>query len=67
MGVVKDLKVNPQMKMWDGSVSEGMELTVDSSIAVQDAYIGCSIAVNGVCLTAIDINKNQVSNYDFLF
>jgi len=31
-------------------------LSVNTDIAMGDAYIGCSIAVNGVCLTATTID-----------
>jgi len=51
MGTVEKLE-RKQMQMWDGTVGEGTELTVIASKALEDAYIGCSIAVNGVCLTA---------------
>lgn len=60
IGEVVDLKVNPAMKMWDGSLSDGVELTVRSTKAVEEAYIGCSIAVNGVCLTATSYDHEQV-------
>ena len=60
MGFVEVLKVNPKMVQWDGSVGEGVELTVRSKVALGDAYIGCSIAVNGVCLTAISFDDEQV-------
>lgn len=46
--------------MWDGAVTEGVELTVTSSKATEDASIGCSIAVNGVCLTATSLADNKV-------
>jgi len=59
VGSVEILKVNPKMVQWDGSVGEGVELTVKSKLAVDEAYIGCSIAVNGVCLTAISFDDNQ--------
>jgi len=38
--------------MWDGSKSEGFVLRIKCQVALKDAYIGCSIAVNGTCLTA---------------
>jgi riboflavin synthase len=62
MGVVEALKVNPKMMQWDGSIGEGVELTVNSKVALGDAYIGCSIAVNGVCLTAISFDDEKVSS-----
>jgi hypothetical protein len=48
VGVVEILKINPKMVQWDGSIGEGVELTVKSKLAVDEAYIGCSIAVNGI-------------------
>ena len=41
--------------MWDGSVGAGTELVVEGPIASEGAYLGCSIAVNGVCLTATEL------------
>ena len=51
---------NKKMVLWDGSLGEGVELTVRSKIAVSDASIGCSIAVNGVCLTATSFDDEKV-------
>ena len=59
MGIVDKLEVK-DMSLWDGSVGKGTELTITSSTAMQDAYIGCSIAVNGVCLTATSIDLPTV-------
>jgi riboflavin synthase alpha subunit len=39
----------------------GMELVVNASKVLEDAYIGCSIAVNGVCLTAVSFESNKVA------
>ena len=52
MGDVVSLTHDKEMTMWDGSVGRGTELVVDGPVAATGAYIGCSIAVNGVCLTA---------------
>ncbi|KAJ8614453.1 hypothetical protein CTAYLR_000818 [Chrysophaeum taylorii] len=57
MGTVVSLSKNPEMAMWDGSVSEGTEIRIRGKIAVEDAYIGCSIAVDGVCLTATELDS----------
>ena len=51
------------MILWDGSTGSGVELTVRSKIAVSDASIGCSIAVNGVCLTATSFDLEKVYTY----
>lgn len=49
------------MTLWDGSVGIGTELTIRSPVAVSDAVIGCSIAVNGVCLTATSFDNEKVT------
>lgn len=59
IGTVLKLEKNAKMTLWDGSIGEGVELTVQSKTAVEDAYIGCSIAVNGVCLTAVSYDDSQ--------
>jgi len=52
MGTVVSLKETANLKLWDGTTGKGTELTIKGSVVLQDAYLGCSIAVNGVCLTA---------------
>jgi riboflavin synthase len=59
MGTVEALNVNSKMVQWDGSVGEGVELTVKAGVALDEAYIGCSIAVNGVCLTATVLEQDS--------
>jgi len=59
MGVVESINKKKDMVTWDGSVSEGFELIVQAKIALEDAYIGCSIAVNGVCLTATALSNSS--------
>ncbi len=62
IGEVVAMEFNRTVKMWDGSVASGLEMVVRSNVATEDAYIGCSIAVNGVCLTATELENNQVIN-----
>jgi len=59
MGTVEAMVVNKEMPMWDGSVGEGVELTVNANVAMGDSYIGCSISVNGVCLTATSLDESK--------
>ena len=61
IGTVDCLKTDKNMVLWDGSTGEGVELTVRSKLALEDAYIGCSIAVNGVCLTVISYDDEKVT------
>jgi riboflavin synthase len=52
MGEVVSVDRKADLEMWDGTKSEGFVLRIKCKLAVVDAYIGCSIAVNGTCLTA---------------
>jgi len=59
IGLCAKLEIVKNMILWDGSISEGTQLTVqlkENSAILNDSYIGCSISVNGVCLTATAIN-----------
>lgn len=58
MGTVVELEQRDDMVLWDGSTGEGTELTVKGNIALDGAYLGCSICVNGVCLTATDLKDD---------
>lgn len=51
MGTVVSVDRKAEMVLWDGSKSEGFVLHIKCKIALENAYIGCSIAVNGTCLT----------------
>lgn len=52
MGSVVSLEERDDMALWDGTTGKGTELTVKADVALQGAYLGCSICVSGVCLTA---------------
>mgnify|MGYP000088386688 CR=1 FL=1 len=56
IGTVNSLMKDSAVEMWDGSVGEGYILSVTTDVAFEDAYVGCSIAVNGVCLTATTLD-----------
>lgn len=60
MGTVVSLKERDDMLLWDGSKGSGTELSIKSSVMMEGAYLGCSICVSGVCLTAteLDMDKN---------
>ncbi|KDO31237.1 riboflavin synthase [Saprolegnia parasitica CBS 223.65] len=45
------------MVMWDGTISNGVELVVHAKVAFEGAYIGCSIAINGTCLTVTAMDE----------
>mmetsp|Transcript_5948 Transcript_5948/g.9485 ORF Transcript_5948/g.9485 Transcript_5948/m.9485 type:complete len:245 (-) Transcript_5948:55-789(-) len=57
MGTVVSVERKEKLEMWDGSFSEGFVLRIKSKVAVDGAYIGCSIAVNGTCLTCTQFDS----------
>jgi len=59
MGTVRKLEKVPRLEQWDGTVGEGWELEVDASVALDQASLGCSIAVNGVCLTVTEFDESK--------
>jgi len=61
MGSVRRLEKVERMEMWDGTVGEGWELEVDADEALRGATLGCSIAVNGVCLTVTEFDERSAS------
>eukprot|EP00038_Savillea_parva_P006594 m.164708 g.164708 ORF g.164708 m.164708 type:complete len:422 (-) comp12460_c0_seq1:179-1444(-) len=58
IGTVLDVHTAADLKLWDGSVGKGMVLKIGCAKVTQGAYIGCSIAVNGVCLTVTSFEPN---------
>merc|ERR1719321_1387671 len=58
MGTVLNIDRKKDLVMWDGSKSEGFVLRIKCKVALEDAYIGCSIAVNGTCLTATKLDAD---------
>ncbi|KAG7370374.1 riboflavin synthase subunit alpha [Nitzschia inconspicua] len=59
MGVVQALVERDDMVLWDGSTGRGTELTVQGNVVLDGAYLGCSICVSGVCLTATALDPIQ--------
>mmetsp|Transcript_8857 Transcript_8857/g.13220 ORF Transcript_8857/g.13220 Transcript_8857/m.13220 type:complete len:268 (-) Transcript_8857:116-919(-) len=59
MGKVKSLEEAENVKMWNGEVTKGTIMKVEMKSSLEDAYIDCSIAINGVCLTVIAIDKKE--------
>lgn len=59
MGTVVTFEERDDMTLWDGTTGSGTELVVKGDVVFQDAYLGCSICVSGVCLTATDIDENK--------
>ena len=61
LGSVESLRIEKNVKLWDGSIVEGYTLEVNGNTTLEDAYIGCSICCNGVCLTVTSINRLRSS------
>ena len=61
MGTVVTMEDRNDMTLWDGSIGSGTELTVRSGqgLVMEGAYLGCSICVSGVCLTATVLDPVQ--------
>lgn len=59
MGTVVDIRDRNDMTLWDGSIGMGTELVVRGDVVMDGAYLGCSICVNGVCLTATVLDTIQ--------
>jgi len=58
MGSVLKYEGGSKVPMWDGSTGSGVLLTVGASVTLEGAYIGASIAVNGVCLTIVTFDDS---------
>jgi riboflavin synthase len=59
IGQVISLEKSSSVALWDGSIGEGYVLTIEANIVLEGAYEGCSIAVNGTCLTVTKFDKNS--------
>ena len=64
IGTIDDVNKSANVQMWDGTVSEGFIIRVSGKATLTDAYIGCSIALNGVCLTVTELDNNN-SKFSF--
>lgn len=59
IGVVVSNRLCDSVRLWDGSVGQGWMLTVRASTVLDGAYNGCSIAVNGTCLTVTEFTREE--------
>lgn len=59
MGEVLSLTTKSDMTLWDGSQGLGTEMVIKGRVVLDGAYLGCSISVNGVCLTATELNFEE--------
>ncbi|KAL7542921.1 hypothetical protein ACHAXR_012217 [Thalassiosira sp. AJA248-18] len=61
MGEVLALETKDDMTLWDGSKGSGTEMVIKGNVVMEGAYLGCSISVNGVCLTATELDFENKS------
>jgi len=59
MGTVINMEERNDMALWDGTKGKGTELIVRGDVVMNGAYLGCSICVSGVCLTATSLDPTQ--------
>lgn len=59
MGEVISLETKDDMTLWDGSKGSGTEMVIKGDVVMDGAYLGCSISVNGVCLTATELDFDE--------
>jgi len=59
MGTVVNMEERNDMTLWDGTKGKGTELIVRGDVVMDGAYLGCSICVSGVCLTATALDPTQ--------
>ncbi|KAF1779297.1 Lumazine-binding domain [Phytophthora cactorum] len=61
IGTVVSMQERNDLLLWNGERGTGFELVVHVKVALEGAYLGCSIAVNGTCLTATSIDEDRVA------
>lgn len=59
IGYVISLVKSDSVLLWDGTVGEGYILTIRCKTVLDGAYLGCSIAVNGTCLTVTSFTEDS--------
>ena len=59
IGTVISMKMEPGMLMRDNTPADGYVLKVALKVAMEEAYLGCSIAINGVCLTVTEMDAKE--------
>ncbi|GLD96147.1 hypothetical protein PINS_up004825 [Pythium insidiosum] len=61
LGTVVSMQERDDLLLWNGDRGSGFELVVRVKLALEGAYIGCSIAINGTCLTATTIDGDEIA------
>uniref|UniRef100_K3WWR6 Riboflavin synthase n=1 Tax=Globisporangium ultimum (strain ATCC 200006 / CBS 805.95 / DAOM BR144) TaxID=431595 RepID=K3WWR6_GLOUD len=61
IGTVVAMEERDDLLLWNGERGRGWELTVQAPLARDGAYLGCSIAINGTCLTATALDDDRIA------
>ncbi|GBG28688.1 Riboflavin synthase [Hondaea fermentalgiana] len=61
MGKVVSMGEQDGLELWDGSTGTGYVLVVECKVALDGCYLGASISINGVCLTATAFDESTVT------
>ncbi|CAH0480757.1 unnamed protein product [Peronospora belbahrii] len=61
IGTVASIQERDDLALWNGERGKGFELVVCVKLALESAYLGCSIAINGTCLTVTRIDDDRVA------
>ncbi|KAF8819318.1 putative Riboflavin synthase [Cardiosporidium cionae] len=59
IGRIQSIERDILISTWDGSEALGYRIYVSCKECLDGAYIGCSISVNGVCLTVVNLNETE--------
>ena len=66
MGRVVRCEKLSTMELWDGSTGTGWLLAISGEKMMEGVYIGCSVAVNGVCLTVTRFDSElKICEFNF--
>lgn len=61
MGEVVSMQEVKDLELWDGSTGAGFVLVVRCAVALDGAYLGASISINGTCLTVTAFDEASAS------
>ncbi|KAL3811279.1 hypothetical protein ACHAXA_009279 [Cyclostephanos tholiformis] len=61
VGEIVSYETRDDMVLWDGSIGSGTEMVIRGKVVMDGAYPGCSICVNGACLTATELDYNDMT------
>ena len=59
IGLVRSLTQSDDVALWNGERGTGWILVIEGAVVLDGAYDGCSIAVNGTCLTVTSFDNSS--------